>query len=76
MGLHPIVNEPLTTSTFIRAGGGHTAKKTPPNTNDPLSQAISQLATALVPSTNSIPSSSQTGRGSSGTSASPAKLNY
>jgi hypothetical protein len=74
-GLHPSLNEPPTTSMFTRAGGGHTAKKkTPPNTNDPLSQAIAQLAKALVPCTCSTPSSSQAGRGSTGTSASPAKL--
>ena len=71
-GLHPSLDEPPTTSMFACAGGGQATKKKPSaNTNDPLSQAISQLAAAISPSIT--PSSSHAGRGATlGTS--PAKL--
>ena len=66
-GLHPSLDEPPT-SMFARAGGGQATKKPSVSTNDrPLSQAISQLAAAISPS------SSHPGRGATlGTS--PAKL--
>ena len=71
-GLHPSLDEPPTTSMFTRAGGGQaTKKKTSASANDPLSQAISQLAAALSPSIT--PSSSHAGRGAT-LGASPAKL--
>ena len=66
-GLHPSLDEnPI--SMFVRASGGQaTMKKTSVNTNDSLSQTITQLTAALSPS------SSHAGRGSTlGTS--PAKL--
>ena len=71
-GLHPSLDEPPTTTMFARAGGGQGTKKKPSaSTNDPLTQAISQLAAAIIPSIT--PTSSHTGRGAH-LETSPAKL--
>ena len=57
---------------FTRAGGGQATKNKPSvSANDPLSQAILQLATALSPSITPI--SSHAGRGAD-LGASPARL--
>ena len=61
-GLHPSLEEPPTSSMFVRAGGGQTSKKKMSNTGDSLTHAITQLASALSP--NIAPSSSPAVRGS------------
>lgn len=60
-GVHPCLQEPPTSTMFVRAGGGNTTKKKMSNTNDPLSHAIVQLASALSPNVSASLSHSGSG---------------
>ena len=58
-GLHDNMTTPPATSMFVRAGG--TTPKRATSASDPMSQAISQLASALTPSASSTNVSSRVG---------------
>ena len=67
-GVHSSLEEPPTSTMFVRAGSGTTKKKTSPNRDDSFTQAITQIASALSPTAGAPTSSGHTLR------TSPAKL--
>ena len=64
--VHPSLTDPPTSSMFIRVGNNPTSKKK--TLNDPLTEAITHIASALSPGCSSTPQTS-TGHGTS-----PAKV--